>query len=354
MGMRRADVYERHADRMRQAVLLGEPGTKRTEYFRQAARQEGMSVSFLDWKDYKEGIRRLSGNRIVLKIDPPRWESCLLKELNDLADDYKSRLEELAFMAKSQDIEFFNHPSGILLLLDKKECKKALMQAKIPVTESLDVPCRDTEQLLAQMESRKICQVFIKPVKGSGAAGVSAFRIQPKRGRMVLYTCAFLHPQKGPVNTKRLRCFSDPEDIFPLLTQILETDCIVERWYAKARYGQASYDLRAVVQEGKTDFLLARLSEGPITNLHLNNRPLALEALKLPGEVQKQIADLCKKAMDCYPQLRSAGIDILLERGSLKPRIIEMNGQGDLIYQDIYADNLIYRRQVRIIKRIGE
>ncbi len=64
--------------------------------------------------------------------------------------------------------------------------------------------------------------------------------------------------------------------------------------------------------------------------------------------------DLCNRAMDCYPQLKSAGIDILLEKGSLKPRIIEMNGQGDLIYQDIYADNLIYRRQAGIIKRIGE
>ena len=139
-----------------------------------------------------------------------------------------------------------------------------------------------------------------------------------------------------------------------MLRKILGLGCIVERWYAKAQYGQASYDLRAVVQEGKTDFLLARLSKGPVTNLQLNNRPLAIEELKIPAKIQEQIMDLCNRAMDCYPQLKSAGIDILLEKGSLKPRIIEMNGQGDLIYQDIYADNLIYRRQAGIIKRIGE
>ncbi len=339
---------------MRQAVLLGEPGTKRTEYFRRAAELEGLSFSFLAWKDYKEGIRRLSGERILLKIDPPKWESCLLKELNDLTEDYKRRLEEITLMAKSQDIEFFNHPSGILSLLDKVKCKNMLLRAGVRVTESLNESCKDIEHLLALMESRKICQVFVKPVNGSGATGVSAFRLQPKRRRMALYTCAFLHPQKGLVNTKRLRCFSDPEDIFPLLRKILGLGCIVERWYAKAQYGQASYDLRAVVQEGKTDFLLARLSKGPVTNLQLNNRPLAIEELKIPAKIQEQIMDLCNRAMDCYPQLKSAGIDILLEKGSLKPRIIEMNGQGDLIYQDIYADNLIYRRQAGIIKRIGE
>ena len=41
-----------------------------------------------------------------------------------------------------------------------------------------------------------------------------------------------------------------------------------------------------------------------------------------------------------------AGIDILLEKKNMRPLIIEMNGQGDLIYQDIYGENNIYREQV--------
>ena len=44
-----------------------------------------------------------------------------------------------------------------------------------------------------------------------------------------------------------------------------------------------------------------------------------------------------------------AGIDLLLEKGTLRPRVIEMNGQGDLIYRDIYGENRIYREQVRIL-----
>ncbi|MDE6363363.1 MAG: hypothetical protein K2L86_03745, partial [Lachnospiraceae bacterium] len=62
------------------------------------------------------------------------------------------------------------------------------------------------------------------------------------------------------------------------------------------------------------------------------------------------IAALCRDCMKVYPGLRSAGIDILLEKGHMQPRIIEMNAQGDLIYQDIYRDNVIYGHQARMIK----
>ena len=48
--------------------------------------------------------------------------------------------------------------------------------------------------------------------------------------------------------------------------------------------------------------------------------------------------------------MRSVGVDVLLENGSLRPRVIEMNGQGDLIHQDIYGENAIYARQVRLMQ----
>lgn len=43
------------------------------------------------------------------------------------------------------------------------------------------------------------------------------------------------------------------------------------------------------------------------------------------------------------------GIDLLLEKGTMRPRVIEINGQGDLIYQDIYRENRIYQEQVRFL-----
>ncbi len=124
----------------------------------------------------------------------------------------------------------------------------------------------------------------------------------------------------------------------------------MERWYAKEEYQGYSYDLRAVFQEGELDFLLGRLSSGPVTNLHLNNHPVEYKELGLSEKKIDEIILLCQRCVECYPGLRSVGIDILLEKGSQVPRVIEMNSQGDLIYQDIYNKNKIYRHQAKIMK----
>lgn len=388
---------------MRQAVLLGSPGTKRTIYLEKGAKAAGISIRLLDWKEFpfcggdsqespvrstdsqeslvrgaasqESLVRRWAGcenvflneavwEDVFLKIDPPLWESCWLDELNILAQDYEKKLQWLAELGKKRQITFLNRPEDIRALLDKRACKRRLAEAGIPVTEELDGVGRDllpvtetldaverAELLLDAMEHHRIYQVFIKPVCGSGAAGAAAFRWQPRSGRMILYTCAMEHPETGRlVNTKRLRRFTDRKQVLSMIGRLLKLDCIVERWYAKAEHSGFSYDLRAVVQDGRMDFILARLSSGPITNLHLNNHPLKGDALGLPRHVMEDVERLCIRAAKCYPGLRSAGIDVLLEKGSLRPRIIELNGQGDLIYQDIYDQNRIYLHQAEMMK----
>lgn len=392
---------------MRQAVLLGSPGTKRTIYLEKGAEAEGISFRLLDWKKFpfrsadspasplrkdlvlKNDFRddtaladpfwnETARENVFLKIDPPLWESCCLDELNILARDYEKKLQWLAELGKKRQITFLNKPEDILALLDKRACKRRLAEAGIPVTEELDgigravfpvaetldsvgqavLPVAETldgvgraNLLLGSMERRRIFQVFIKPVCGSGAAGAAAFRWQPRSGRMILYTCAMENPETGRlVNTKRLRRFTDRKQVLSMIGRLLELGCIVERWYAKAEHNGFSYDLRAVVQDGRMDFILARLSSGPITNLHLNNHPLKGNDLGLPCHVMEDVEQLCIRAAGCYPELRSVGIDVLLEKGSLRPRIIELNGQGDLIYQDIYGQNRIYLHQAEMMK----
>ncbi|MDO4330022.1 MAG: STM4014 family protein [Lachnospiraceae bacterium] len=356
-------IQETHPEH-RHIVLLGNPETKRTIFFLHAACEIGLHVHVLDWRagwprlwdppalcELTEGWEQAE---TLIKIDPPVWESCRLEELDGLTGDYQKQLLALARCQEACRLQFFNHPRDILALLDKRGCKDTLSQAGLSITETVggQEPIGNTDQLLAAMESERIYQVFIKPVHGSGAAGIAAFRFQPRTGQMVLYTCAVEEPSsKELVNTKRLRRFSHRQQIVSLLNRLLKLDCIVERWYAKAEQDGFSYDLRAVMQDGKLDFLLARLSKGPITNLHLNNHPLPAEALKLPQTVIETITVLCRNAMECYPGLKSAGIDLLLEKGSLRPRIIEMNGQGDLIYQDIYHENRIYLHQAEMMKQ---
>lgn len=336
---------------MRTAVLLGSRDTKRTIYFEKAARRIGLPFLFLDWDEWrKNGLPAAHLEEMFVKIDPPVWQSCHLTELNRMVDGYR---KDLAVLNREPAISrFLNPPHQILALLDKMECKQVLTRAGLPVTQDLGGEIGCSEELICRMRERRVFQVFLKPLTGSGAAGVTAFRFQPSTGRMAAYSCALFEPGSNPprlINTKRLRSFTDPNDILPLLDGLLSIGCIVERWYPKAGYLDFSYDLRAVYQEGRLDFLLARLSKGPITNLHLNNHPLEASALGLPAGVIDSIGELCGRALHCYPGLGCAGIDILLERGSLKPRIIEMNGQGDLLYQDIYSENRIYGHQAEMM-----
>lgn len=202
------------------------------------------------------------------------------------------------------------------------------------------------------MREHRLGQVFVKPLRGSGAAGVAALRYSPGNGRLALYTCAALE-EDGIFNTKRMRRMEGREGA-ALLDKLLKLDCVVERWYGKETFQGYCYDLRVIVQGGQIDYILPRLSKGPITNLHLNNRSMEFTDLNLDKRTVERISEVCLKAGECYPRLKSIGMDVLLERGSRSPRVIEMNAQGDLLHRDVYGENRIYRRQIRMMTELQE
>ena len=320
-------------------------GSKRKIYFEKAAVEAGLRISFFDWKDFpfSEGPDHIESS--IVKIDAPEWESSRLKELGELTGRYEEQLYRLSRMPFGA---FLNHPCDIAEVLDKQKCKKRLVENGVAVTEMYDGIFSRREELLDFMRENRVYQVFLKPVKGSGAAGVTAFRFSPVKGEIVLYTCAALD-QDGIVNTKRLYRL-EGEDAAALVDQLLELDCVVEKWHRKDTFQEYCYDLRVIVQDGRVDYILPRLSRGPITNLHLNNHAMEFERLNLDKAVTDSIVELCIRAADCYPGLKSIGMDVLLEKGSRKPYIIEMNAQGDLLHRDVYGGNRIYKRQIEIMQ----
>lgn len=318
-------------------VLIGEPETKRTEYFLRAAGELHKPVRFVDWQTV--GGMEFHGD--VVKLDPPSYKSSDLFQMKD----HLASFQKLMKQSEGAGGIFLNPPSEILRLLDKRQCKEILMENQVPVTEMLEDKIENAEQLIEAMKCQRIFSVFIKPVYSSGAAGVTAFRMAPGQGRMMAYTSCIIQEEEL-VNTKKLRRMENAQEISRLLDAVLSLGAVVERWHPKASFEGKSYDLRVVWQFGRCEFVVARCSSGPVTNLHLNNSPLAFSDLGLSEKVICEINALCEKAMSCFPELQMAGIDVLLEQGSLKPKIIEMNGQGDLMYQDIFYENRIYRRQV--------
>ncbi len=336
--------------------LIGTEEGKRTDYMRRGAAEEGIPLELLPWGSLQnpsspEKLRKctlLSQSATELlqgaavKIDPPPSQTCHLEQMNRNLETYRDSLEQLA----KAECRFLNSPEAICLLLDKRQAKHLLMERGIPVTEMFpEEPCNMT-QLLELMKRRRCYSVFVKPRYFSGAAGVAAFRIYPRQGKFCLYSSCRIENNRL-TNTKKLSRTENPGEISHLLNRLLALGCVVERWHPKANFHGKSYDLRVVFQFGHIAFMVARQSAGPITNLHLNNQALPVASLGLTPPILDEIGNICAQACSAFPGLSMAGVDILLEQGTLRPRIIEMNGQGDLIYQDIYGENRIYREQAR-------
>lgn len=339
-----------NADRVDKIILIGTDAGKRRFYFEKAVLEAGLCYSFYDWRNFLSMEERENLKRCMVKIDAPEWNSCRLEELESLIGQYMERLSALSRMPFGA---FFNHPEDIAELLDKHKCKKRLIENGIPVTRLYDRAFSDPDSLLRFMAENKIPQVFIKPLRGSGAAGVTALRYHRRPdgrvpGRIVLYTCAAVEGG-ALINTRRMSRLEGAEAA-ALLERLLKLECIVEQWHPKDSFAGCCYDLRVIVQEGRVDYILPRLSRGPITNLHLNNHSVDFERLPLDAAAKARIFELCVRAAQCYPRLKSIGMDVLLKRGSRNPCIIEMNAQGDLLHRDVASGNRIYRRQVEIMR----
>lgn len=323
---------------MGKVVLLGHGEGKRTAYFLKAAKELQIEAEFYNIHNVDKML--LSGKTI--KIDPYVYGSSEIGEMNLHVFKYLQNIMELSIVP---DVHFLNTPEAIAALLSKKNCKKVLMDNNIRTTDILDYNIRSYDELLNRMVERKVYNVFIKPEYGSGAAGVAAYRYNKKYGKNVIYTSIDYNNGKL-VNTKRIFRYEDKLIIKDMLNKILSEDALVERWEPKAGYLDFTYDIRVVVQFGRVDFMVGRLSRSPITNLHLNNNAIDIVRLGLTKDTICQIEEICIKAVSLFEGLNVAGVDVLLTKGDLSPMIIEMNAQGDLIYQDIYNKNVIYTNQV--------
>ena len=326
-----------------QILLLGERNSERTIFFINAANELGITVKFVELpsSDAFQGFDYRVLRNCAVKIDPPDPHSVCIGMLNAFGLNYSLFLEKMQNISR---LKFLNAPEMIAHTLDKLRCKRTLEEAGVSTPPSIK-GVNSVSELRTAMSEKRLGGVFIKPRFGSGAAGIAAYRRNPKTSEEVIYTSVQMSDGRA-CNTKKIRRIHDQREIEAIITDILHSGAIVERWIPKAYICGKTYDLRIVWQFGKIESMVARLSTGSITNLHLGGDVLSLDELPLSNEKQYEIEKLCFKAMSLFPGLNSAGIDILLEQHSLKPYIIEINGQGDLLYKDVLCGNRIYKNQL--------
>ena len=328
-----------------QIIVVSNSLSKRIEYFVEAGKHLQTEVCFMTYEELFSCLPLL--RQAVIKLEPCVSDETDFLKYALLNRAYKETLQRLSEMSLPDDVCFLNTPDALLRALDKKETKEVLMDKGLKVTPMLPSPQSFDElrQLLA--DCGRGC--FLKPRYGTGAGGIMAIRYQPNRNKWVVYTT--LRQVDGVIhNTKRINRLSVEKEIIPLAEAVIQTEAILEEWIPKAQLQGENYDLRVVCRESEIDYIVVRCSKGSITNLHLNNKAHWWNELSLSEEVRQQIYFQCQEAVQSL-DLQYAGVDVLIERGTDIPYIIEVNGQGDHVYQDMFAHNSIYTQQIKNIKK---
>lgn len=338
------------------SVLLGKKN-KRYEYFSKACTDLNVDFEFFNIDEYFEkNLEKLfyenfSHQACFIKIDPISNYSIYVDELDSNIKRYNDILTSLS---NFEGMLFMNSAESIKNTLDKIKCKQILQNANISTTPMLNLRCSCFDELIYSLREKNISQIFIKPNFGSGACGVISLKYNKKTDKIKIQTS--MNCENGRfINTKKLFNISDKDMICKLVNFILKKGAIIERWIPKDDVNGIVYDLRLVYQFESLDFIQARGSKnGSITNLHLNNMPLDNSSINLGDELKQDINSLCQKAMEKFPNLNVAGFDILLEKNTKKPYIIEINSQGDLMYKDIFDKNSIYKNQIINMNKLLE
>ena len=334
---------------MMQLLLIGERDAERTEFFMKTAHELSLNPRFIPFpiENPFQGFNCSLMENCAVKIDPPNPRSVYIDEMNAFGLKYSLFLNKLRNIPGTG---YLNDPAEISHTLDKLRCKHTLEEAGIRTAPFVD-EVNTITALRKTMDEKRIKGVFIKPRFGSGAAGIIALRRNKKTCDEVIYTTVELSEGRA-CNTRKQRRVRDTNEIEAIVNGVLGMEAVVEKWIPKASTDGKTYDLRVVWQFGRIACSVARLSGGTITNLHLGGCALDIGNLRLSNQTLYEIEELCGSAMRQFPGLNSAGIDILLEHNSLKPYIVEINGQGDLLYLDAYGENRIYKSQLMYLNSL--
>lgn len=323
-----------------QALVVANEESRRTANFIKAGKRAGVETRFITYDELEKHLTNYQNT--LIKLEPPLYHESGFTAHQTLCKAYIARLEHIARLEKKQTVRFLNDPQAIIHALDKAKSKEQL--AGLRLTPLISSSVETFDSLINLLTKEKCYNVFVKPRFGAGAGGIMALRYNEPKGQLVAYT-TLARNHSLIYNTKRINRLTNPKEIALLANTVLKTDALVEKWLPKDTINGENYDLRVVCLANRVEHIAVRCSKGAITNLHLNNKALPYPSLGLPLSLTKEIEALSTQAT-ALSSLHYAGIDILIEKDTLLPHIIEVNGQGDHIHQDIHNKNSIYRKQL--------
>ncbi|MFB9275262.1 STM4014 family protein [Cohnella cellulosilytica] len=249
---------------------------------------------------------------------------------------------------------WMNAPEEIAAMFDKRHTHRVLSSAGLPVPRRLAAPeaLPNYEALREVMDGERVRRLFVKLATGSGACGVIAYQVNPITGAESAVTTIGVenYASRPPLfyNVKKLVNYTEPRSIRQIVNWLLGHGAHVEQWIPKAAYRNRTFDIRQLAVSGRACHSIARASQTPITNLHLDSQRLSLEEAGVSDELRAVVRQCAERTSAAFPRSAVAGIDILLSSGSYRPYVLDVNPFGDLLYNCYYEGLDPYEWEMKI------
>lgn len=330
--------------------------------------QFGKLPDTLSWLDYMKGAELPETEAgAIVRIDSPgrNWvvEKALLarraqpsdeqsysrlscSEVEALDDDpgrvlasrqhylgFRSCLEEVFRHFQRRAVQWMQHPHDIAVMCDKAACQEHLMRSGVRVPPPLGL-ISNFDDLMSHMDSAGRNRVFLKLCHGSSASGTVA--LERQSGRMQAFSTAKMREGSDGVslyNWREITRYDDLRDIRRLVDAVCRHRAHAEAWLPKAGWRGRRYDVRVVVIGGRARQVVARLAEGPFTNLQFGARRASADELRahIGREAFEAMCGEAERAMACFPKSLYGGVDVLLDAHRNRPHVLEVNAFGDLL-----------------------
>ncbi len=280
----------------------------------------------------------------ALEDDPGRVNASRQHHLG-----FRDCLNQVQLHFKDSGARWMQHPEDIAIMCDKAACHTHLAIAKVRVTPALGL-VTGFDDLMACMDAAGINRVFVKLCHGSSASGTVALE-RAGGGRMQAFSTARMVEQNGRVvlyNWRKITRHTDPSEIRRLVDAVCRHRAHAEVWLPKAGWQGRRFDVRIVVVAGRARQVVARLADGPFTNLQFGARRASAEELRahLGQDAFTRMCEEAERAMACFPRSLYGGVDVLLHAHTHQPHIVEVNAFGDLLPGVLHEGRTTYDWEV--------
>lgn len=249
-----------------------------------------------------------------------------------IAAGYALLLHDLAdALAARPDIQISHAPQDVALLQNKPATAAHLAAHGIPVAPQLGQPM-GLDDVVAAARAGRHNRVFLKLAQGSSGAGCMALSLGPN-GQMIARTTLHIDADGTGWNTRRLVTTHDPAQIRAIAGMICAEGATAEAELPRLRLDGKTCDIRIITVAGRADWAMLRLSDGPITNLHLlNHRADAAQLQELIGaDNWRALLATAEATAALFPACLSLGIDMAIAPDHRRHAVIEVNAFGDFV-----------------------